>query len=384
VHRLGSVHERLLLSRYIRSHHVVPDLDTLDDEGYVRVLADVGRKIGSSAVLFPITDLHVLRVSRLRPRLEAEFKVTTTDAAGAETLVNKRLFFQALAARGVDHPDTRFPESPEEFEAAAKEIGYPIYLKPEISPLFNQAFQTKGLVAKDPEELRAHAGQVFRSGLKVMLQEIIPGDATAMHGCAGYRRGREVVWVCYRRVREFPAGFGCGSMLETCPSFVHQTRLLEFLESINYQGLFDAEFKLDPRRGTYCLIEINARSWWQNLLPTESGINLIELAYLDATGLGRNRPLPAPDYAIGVKWIHLYNDFYAARESGMGIGTWVRSLSGKKVFAFFAFDDPFPKIVKLSIPAWSKFRKIVGFKSRVDGAGSLRPAPPSTKPAKQR
>jgi predicted ATP-grasp superfamily ATP-dependent carboligase len=258
----------------------------------------------------------------------------------------------------VEHPATRFPETPEEFERAAEEIGYPVYLKPEISPLFSRAFQRKGFVARDRGELRDHVRRVVDSGLTVMLQEIVQGDATCMHGCAGYRRGSEAVWICYRRVREFPAGFGCGSLLESCRDFLHDTRLLEFLEALDYRGIFDAEFKLDPMRGIFRLIEVNARSWWQNLLPSRCGINVIQLAYLDAAGRGNDR-LPAPDYTLGVKWIHLYNDFFAAREQGLGLGAWLRSLRGRRVFAFCAADDPLPATLQLTALTLGKLRKLV-------------------------
>lgn len=361
VHRLGAAREPLLQSRYIATQFIVPGLDQLDDDGYLRALEDASLRIGRPAVLFPITDLHVLRVSRLEPQLREAFRMTTPSFASAEALVNKRRFYEAAAALGVATPATRFPETALEFEQAAEATGYPVYLKPEISPLFYRAFQTKGFMVQNRDELRTRAAQILASGLKVMLQEIIPGDATCMHGCAGYRRDGETVWVCYRRVREFPAGFGCGSMLESCPSFVPETRLLEFLDSLAYRGLFDAEFKLDPRTGAYCLIEINARSWWQNLLPTRSGINLINLAYRDAAGSIER--LPAQHYSVGVKWIHGYNDFFAAREEGVGFGSWLRSISGPGDFAFFALDDLVPSTMQFSGLAWSKLRRVAGFAS---------------------
>jgi predicted ATP-grasp superfamily ATP-dependent carboligase len=358
VHRLGATREPLLGSRYIRSTRVVPALDRMGDDEYFDVLDDVRRRIGGRPVLFPITDLHVLRQSRLGPRL-ADFRPTTAAYDAVELLVNKRRFYEKLEALGVAHPATRSPRTPAEFEAAAGEIGYPVYVKPEISPLFHRSFHRKGLVARNAEELRVHVRDVARFGLDVVLQEIVPGGATCMHGCAGYRRGAETVWVCYRRVREYPAGFGCGSVIETCPSFVEETRLLEVLDSIGYEGLFDAELKRDPRSGVFSLIEINARSWWQNLLPTRSGINLIELAYRDAAGLGEG-PLPASEYEHGIKWIHLYNDISAAREEGLSWTGWLRSLAGPRVFAFHALDDPLPQAQQLWWVLKGKMRVLAG------------------------
>lgn len=357
---------------------MVQDLDLLDDDEYLGVLEEVRREIGGTPVLFPITDLHVLRQSRLGPERLSGFHPTTPSCDVAQLLVNKGHFYGMLVLLGVPHPLTRRPRTFAEFEAAAAEIGYPVYVKPEISPQFHRAFQRKGFVAQNLHELRARVRDVMRSGLSVVLQEVVPGGATSMHGVAGYRRrGGETVSVCYRRVREYPAGFGCGSVIETCPSFVHETRLLELLETIGYEGLFDAELKRDPRSGAFSLIEINARSWWQNLLPTRSGINLIELCYRDAAGLASGAPLPRSEYELGVKWVHLYNDISAARTEELGWAPWIRSLTGRKVFAFHALDDPLPQLRHISWILRGKLRVLAG---RV-APDSLDMAPADTEPA---
>lgn len=369
VHRLGAHREPLLASRYIRTQRIVPDLDTVDDDVYAMILEDAGARLGESVVLFPITDLHVLRLCRLEGRLSRRFRLTTPPLRSAETLVNKRRFHEAAEAFGVDTPVTRYPLTVDEYLAAADSIGYPVYLKPEISPLYHKKFRRKGFVAQNPEELRAGAAELLQSGLSAVLQEIVPGEASHMHGCAGYRREGESVWVCYRRVREFPKGFGSGSRLTTVPSFAEKTRVIEFLNHVGHRGLFDAEFKLDPRRGTYRLIEINTRSWWQNALPTRSGINMIALAYEDAAFPESRRPLPAQQYEAGVHWVHGYNDYVAAREGGVGLASWLASVGPANEFAFFAADDPLPGTIQLSGIAW---RMLTGF---------MKPAPAEAPPA---
>lgn len=377
VHRLGATRDPLLQSRYIHTTRVVQDLDQLDDEDYLAVLEDVRREIGGRPVLFPITDLHVLRQARLGPARLQGFRSTAPERDLAELLVNKRLFYEALGALRIPHPITRHPRTLAEFEAAALEIGYPVYVKPEISPQFHREFRRKGFVARNPEELRSRLREVTRSGLSVILQEVVPGDARCMFGVAGYRRGNgEAVWVCYRRIREYPAGFGCGSVIETCASIVHETKLLELLETIGYEGLFDAELKRDPRTRAFSLIEINARSWWQNLLPTRSGINLIELRYRDAAGIARRAALPRPEYELGVKWVHLYNDISAARNEGLGWFAWIRSLMGRKVFAFHALDDPLPQIRQLAWIFRGKLRALASYPPRLQPRSRLsRPDP---------
>jgi predicted ATP-grasp superfamily ATP-dependent carboligase len=344
VHRLGGSRPQVLRSRYIRSTWVVPGIDDSRDEDFVHALKRVAPKLGDRAVVFPISDLHVLKVSRSAAALSESFRLLDSGRAATETLVNKRRFYESLARMDVPHPRSRFPKQNDEFEAAAAEIGYPVLLKPEISPLFARRFGRKGFVAHDRDELVRHLKTLETSGLRTMVQEIIPGGPTHMHGCAGFRTADTSLVFCYRRVREFPEGFGCGSLLTSVPSFVDQTRLLEYLDDIGYTGIFDAEFKLDPRDEIYKVIEINARSWWQNTHPSVSGLNLVKAAYDHAVG----RSAPQPSYDTNTKWIHLYNDFFAARSSGLGLREWIRSLRGTRSFDIWAGDDVWPMIAYLS------------------------------------
>jgi predicted ATP-grasp superfamily ATP-dependent carboligase len=214
-------------------------------------------------------------------------------------------------------------------------------------------FQKKGLVAHDREHLLRHLETLAPSGLDMMVQEIIPGAADCMHGCAGLRTADTVLIFCYRRVREFPAGFGSGSLLESVQPFVGETRLLEYLDRLGYTGIFDAEFKRDPRDGVYKMIEINARSWWQNTHPSVSGLNIVKAAYDHAAG----RPVASAAYRVGTKWVHLYNDYFAARAQGLGLLAWRRSLAGGAAFDIWAPDDVRPMIAFLRDIARGKLRK---------------------------
>jgi len=359
VHRLGASDAAVLRSRYIRSLSLVEGIDDSPDEEFVAALERAAHGAGGKPVLFPASDLHVIRVARNAAALAASFHLHAASLPATETLVNKRRFYESLAKMGVAHPATRFPRTRGEFEAAAAAIGYPVLVKPEISPLFARLFQKKGFVAHDREDLFRHLETLEGSGLDMMVQEIIPGGAHCMHGCAGFRTADRILVFCYRRVREFPEGFGCGSLLESVPAFVGQTRLVDYLGRIGYTGIFDAEFKRDPRDGAYKMIEINARSWWQNTHPSVSGLNIVKAAYDCAAG----RPVSSGGYQVGTKWVHLYNDYFAARAAGLGFLAWRRSLAGRKAFDIWARDDVRPMVAFLSDMALSKARKALGFRA---------------------
>jgi len=358
VHRLGAVDAPVLRSRYIRSLRVVNGIDDSPDGEFVAALERSARGAGGKPVLFPTSDLHAIRVARHAAALAGSFRLLAASLPATETLVNKRRFYESLEAMGVAHPATRFPRTRDEFEAAAAQIGYPVLIKPEISPLFARLFQKKGFVAHDREELFRHLETLEGSGLDMVAQEIIPGGADCTYGCAGLRTADSVLVFCYRRVREFPEGFGSGSLLVSVQPFVGKTRLLEYLDHLGYTGIFEAEFKCDPRDGVYKMIEINARSWWQNTHPSASGLNIVMAAYDHAAG----RQVVPGGYRAGTKWVHLYNDYFAARAAGLGFLAWRRSLAGQTAFDVWARDDVRPMIAFLSAIMRSKVRKALGLR----------------------
>lgn len=354
--RIGSSENKTLCSRYIVSCHVYDDLEDCSDYQYVDRLLTAVKKLGGRAVVFPLSDIHVLRVSSNRIALSADLFLHTPELTVVETLVNKRKFYESMRRYDMPHPASMYPETEEEFLAAGERIGYPVFLKPEISPLFARRFKVKGLITRNADEMSSNYRALKGSRMDVVVQEIIPGSADCMHGCAGVVTPDRFASFCYQRIREFPEGFGCGSLLKSVPDFSNQTRLAEYFANIGYSGIFDAEFKRDPRDQQFKMIEINARSWWQNSLPTSAGFNIIKTTYDFAIG----RPVERSAYQSDVLWMHLYNDFHAGRSSGMGLGSWLWGLKSVSSFDVWADDDKGPMWAFLADMISRKAKKLTG------------------------
>ena len=115
---------------------------------------------------------------------------------------------------------------------------------------------------------------------------------------------------------------------------------VNYLKNIKYSGLFEAELKKDSRSGDFNLIEINARSWWQNHLPTICGINLVMMAYLDAIG---KKVTYQDKYKTGVRWIHFINDIFSLicilKNRNIKFSEWYQSYKNIQDYAFFDAQD---------------------------------------------
>jgi predicted ATP-grasp superfamily ATP-dependent carboligase len=110
-----------------------------------------------------------------------------------------------------------------------------------------------------------------------------------------------------------------------------------------YRGIFSAEFKLDDRDGVFKLIEVNCRPWWLVEFAAVCGVDVVEMAYMDALG---HRPRPrALDYDVGATYVNPYYDYLAIKRLPVGerpgILEWLE-LAARSKQSIWTRDDPLP------------------------------------------
>jgi D-aspartate ligase len=336
-----------MFSKYCGSSFVIPGIQA--DGGRLRsFLAKFRQEISSSAVIFSGSDIVCLNLSSLKDEMFDDFNIVLPSKEIVEALVNKKNFYHSLDKHRIPHPITHFPESFDDVKKISKDIDYPVYIRPAISPIFSARFNKKGFVARSEEELTRYCALVERYKIDFMIQEIIPGPAMNLFGICGYfnKSADPLGLFAYRRLREWPHKFGTNSLMESV-SISDISRLkdltVNYLHSVGYYGLMEAEFKKDLRDDDFKFLEVNARSWWQNSFPTKCGINLVLMAYLDATG---DEPDYEEDYKAGVKWIYFLNDLRSViemlRKKEMTIPEWLYSLRMINDWAYFSTDDFLP------------------------------------------
>lgn len=282
--------------------------------------------------------------------MAANYRFIVPGIRSSNTLIVKSNFYESLANSRIEHPKVIPAKTRSDLHEAGKELGYPIFVWPCMSQTFADIVGSKGFLARSEGELVNCFTIAADAGLEVILQELIPGPGTNNFAVIGYFNdlSRPLALFSYRRLRAWPTILGNSCLAESFPiSSVRSVvdTLVKYLVDLRYQGLFEAEFKRDPRDGGYKLLEINARSSWQNSFPTKCGLNIIHKAYLDSIGLGGDY---TEDYSAGVKWINLVEDMAASFAAKEILKTsWVRSFMGTKQHAFFDPDDPAPALITL-------------------------------------
>jgi len=188
---------------------------------------------------------------------------------------------------------------------------------------------------------------------EIMVQELIPGDGGQQFAyCSFFKGGASVGNMVARRRRQHPPEFGRASTyVETTEVPLLETHSERFLRAIDYYGLVELEYKLDPRDGQYKLLDVNARAWGYHSLGQRAGVDFPYLLFADQLG----EQVSSCRARAGIRWIRLVTDVpTAAYELAHGRLDWrryLRSLAGFHVEAVFSRQDPLPALAEaLFIP----------------------------------
>lgn len=347
------IDDEFSISRFSRyaSHAVrVPALR--DERRIIEIVLDVGRQRELRGwVLYPTREEIVAAFSRYRNELEECFRVPTADWNAVQWAWDKRNTYRKAKGLGIPTPRTWYPGHSSELEEIDAEP--PLVLKPAIKEHFIYATKAKAWRADSREQLRelfSRAVAITGPG-GIMVQECIPGDGRYQFAyCALFKEGRALGTMVAQRRRQHPPEFGRAStFVETVEVPELELYSERFLRDINYYGLAELEYKLDPRDGQYKLLDFNARTWGYHSLGPRAGVDFPYLLFADQTG---HRVDPCRTSA-GVKWIRLVTDFPTGileiSRRQLSAKEYLRSLFNFHVESVFCWEDPLPGLMELAL-----------------------------------
>ncbi len=299
------------------------------------------------AVLLPCTDEWTLAISRLPPGLSDRFPASVAEPAVLERLVDKWHLAEAMRDARLPHPRTVSlnastpADIPDEILSGA-------FIKPRDSSRFQREFGVKAFHVSSRAQLAERLAIIAPTGMKVELQEYIPGPASNHYFVDGFvdRTGQPTGLFARRRLRMYPADFGNSTFMESVPLTAVPDAVnvvTRLLKHVGYRGVFSAELKRDARDGGFRLIEVNARPWWYVEFAAQCGVNVCDMAVRDALGAA---VLPAAAYATGMRSALPYYDYFAWRAQHPGAASLGR-LAASWMFAkqpVFSWSDPWPGV----------------------------------------
>ncbi len=345
-------------SRYATHSRVVKSL--LDEKAAVDTVLEIGRRLDLQGwVLYPTRDETVAAFARNRMALSEFFLVPTPDWNITKWVWDKRNTYRLANELGIPIPQTWYPERLEDLEGILADP--PLAVKPAIKEHFIYATKAKAWRANTRTELRdlfqKAAAQVGPG--EVMIQDLIPGDGRQQFAyCAFFKGGRPFGSMVVRRSRQHPPEFGRSStFVETVDLPILEELSERFLRAINYYGLVELEYKLDPRDGQYRLLDVNGRTWGYHTLGHAAGVDFAYLLFADQAG---ECPQPCRGRA-GTSWVRIVTDLPTSlREIAGGRQDWrsyLKSLKHCSTDAVFSRDDPFPGFVELTLLPYLFFKR---------------------------
>jgi D-aspartate ligase len=338
-------------SRYSKSYVALPDLR--DQRKVVDGLLSVGERLGLDGwVLYPTREELVAAISRNRVELSEMFRVPTPEWETVKWAWDKRNTYQLAKELGIPTPATYYPENDEQL-AQLDGIAPPFAIKPAIKEHFFYATKAKAWRANSHAELRTlfqTASELAGNG-EIMVQELIPGSGSQQFSyCAFFRGGEAVGKMVARRTRQHPLEFGRASTyVETVDVPILEELSERFLRAIDYYGLVEIEYKLDPRDSQYKLLDVNARTWGYHSLGARAGVDFSYMLYADQVGL----PVSARRGSPGVAWVRTTTDLPAAMMAILSGETtfknYLRSIKNCNIEAVFSAGDPLPGLAEMAL-----------------------------------
>lgn len=361
------------LSRYVQRSFPWSGAEHRDG---VASIIDVAVRHGLQGwVLFATGDEDMRLIAQNHSLLASHFRVATANWDTTQWAYDKRLTYRRAAALGIDCP--RSFQACDMATVRQSPIEFPVVVKPARRDAINELTRAKAWKADDRDALLL----LYRRATSlvgddaVIIQEWIPGNGEAQFSYAGlWDCGKPIASLVARRARQYPVDFGRSStFVETVEQEQVETLACRFLQSLNYTGVVEIEFKYDRRDRRYKLLDVNGRFWTWSGLGQLAGVDFPYLAWRQA--LGQDTSCARTTAKTGVAWMHASRDILAAfaeiSRGVMTIGDYLAGFRKELVFASFAVDDPLPAIAEFPVLAWKSLT------TRRNGrAGALEFAPP--------
>lgn len=323
-----------------------------DERRTVDTVLDVGRRLGLEGwVLYPTRDETVAAFSRYRSQLMQWFRVPTPGWSTVQWAWDKRNTYHLAQKLAIPIPQTWYPRDLSELERIEADL--PLVIKPAIKEHFFYKTKAKAWRANNCKELVKRwkkAATLIGPG-EVMVQELIPGDGRQQFSyCAFFKDGHAIGSMVAQRRRQHPPEFGRAStFVETVDLPLLETISKRFLQAIDYYGLVEVEYKLDPRDDQYKLLDVNARTWGYHSLGPRAGVDFPYLLFADQLG----ETVPTCRARAGVKWVRLVTDLPTGiMEIMRGLLDWrtyLQTLKGIDVESAFSLEDPLPSLVEIAL-----------------------------------
>lgn len=249
---------------------------------------------------------------------------------------------------GIACPKTFMPETINEVKQLGEQLAFPLLIKPRKSS------GSRGIrKASNLEDLLDQYKKIHHQYPFPLVQEYIPqGDRYDV--CLLFNKQSELTCsFVQKELRHYPLKMGPSTVQESvrCPELIAES--MKLLEGLNWIGVIEIEFMVDPRDGKAKLMEVNPRFWNSLELSIQCGVDFPYILYK----IMANEPVKqVENYEIGrlCRWT-IPGDFLHFVTNKNRTFMSPPFFSGKKHRLYddtFSKADPLPAIANLLACFW--------------------------------
>ncbi|WP_353117865.1 ATP-grasp domain-containing protein [Nitratidesulfovibrio sp.] len=280
-------------SKYVSKTFVHADHKT-DEQAFIddvmRICIDNGVDI-----LMPVLG-EAAPISRSRGELERHVSMLVGDAEALQVFSNKYHTYELARGAGLKVPEYWAVERLAAETSLADEVTYPSLAKPVWGwggygmTEFTNATALRTFIA----------GMEPRQRADYFVQRRMSGDVVCVAMiCAG---GKAHAWDSYRIVATYPSRYGQSTVRETVCSDAAVDALKALLAYVEWTGVCQADFIVEPDTGDAYLIDVNARYWNSLVQSTARGIDFPYYYCLLSQGRMNFTVLPR-SYSVTTAWL---------------------------------------------------------------------------------
>jgi len=311
--------------------------------GFVDALKDHLRTEGCD-VLLPMCDYTTIAIADRAEELGAFTRIPIPPLDILQIARNKAKTLEIASTLGIRVPRTHWAGDAEQLQAIAKTMSYPCIVK------FREGFGGLGLLVVEDEEglvknytftQKEEDYALIRS--QPLIQEYISGEIHDV--CLLFNRGKMRAALTQKRLRMYPGRGGVGILNQTTQEPKLLDQAIRLLESLNWHGPAQVEFKVDAERGTVTLMEVNGRFWGTLDLSIRAGINFPLLA---CQMVMRGDISPVSNYQTGLcyRWTFPYGLLHFLEAGFKFRSLWDFVRMDKQMVSDFQLSDPLPPLAE--------------------------------------
>lgn len=284
----------------VKNSRIIDAVDLGEDAARPETLAALERHgrgqaaRGRTTLLMSNADTFSRMLSDHADWLRQWYVVPAVDGGVLDLTADKIEFARVCTELGIPTPRTLVQDfsgaDADDWAPDEIDLTFPVVAKPAIGAAYEGlAFVGKRKIFKvdSPEQLREIFGLVRGAGFRdrFVVQELIPGDDTAMRSVTAYvdQRG-EVTLLATAQVllqEHQPLAIGNPAAMVTTPYPEIMAQAERLLVHVGYRGFANFDVKLDPRDGVMKFFEVNPRIGRNNFYVTAAGANVAEFIVTD-------------------------------------------------------------------------------------------------------